>query len=140
MDVLTIPFVEKTGITRTAEGVLELNFNDSILNHVGTIYAGAQFVLAEAASGDMLLRLFPELVGKAVPLLRGSQIKYRKPANRTISAHSSVAEDAVSRFKEQYARKGRSTISNDVEIRDVVEDVVTSTGTFNWFVQQVDGD
>lgn len=138
MDVLTIPFVEKVGITRTGEGVLELGFDDSIRNHIETIHAGAQFALAETASGDMLLSLFPDLIGEASPLLRDSQIKFKKPAKQTISAYSSVTESAVARFQEQFARKGRSTIIIDVEIRDVAN-IVTSTGTFNWFVQRVNG-
>lgn len=137
MDVLTIPFVEKVGITRSSDGILELSFDDSISNHIETIHAGAQFVLAETASGDMLLRLFPELIGKAAPLLRDSQIKFKKPAKQTISAYCSVTENAVSKFQEQFARKGRSTILIDVEIRDA-GDIVTATGTYNWFVQRIE--
>ncbi len=137
MDVLDIPFVKRIGINRLSDGTLELSFNHSVHNHIATIHAGAQYALAETASGDMLQRLLPELVGKVVPVLRDSQIKFRKPASQTISAHSSVSEEAVQKFNEQFKRKGRSSIAIEVEIRDAAG-VVTSTGKFTWFVQHME--
>jgi acyl-coenzyme A thioesterase PaaI-like protein len=137
MDVTTIPFVEKVGVIISSKGVLELPFNESIQNHLQTIHAGAQFALAETASGEILQRIFPELVGKVVPVLRETQIKYKKPAIKTISAHPTVSDEAISKFKEQFARKGRSSISVNVEIKDS-ENVVTCIGIFKWFVQSIE--
>ena len=137
MDVTEIPFVEKIGIIRSTKGVLELPFNQTIQNHLQTIHASAQFALAETASGEILQTLFPELVGKVVPVLRSSEIKFRKPAIKTISAHPTVSDEAISKFREQFGKKGRSSISVDVQVKDV-EDQVTCTGTFKWFVQLIE--
>jgi acyl-coenzyme A thioesterase PaaI-like protein len=137
MDVTTIPFVEKVGIIRSTQGLLELPFNESIQNHLQTIHASAQFALTETTSGEILQRIFPELVGKVVPVLRETNIKYKKPAIKTISANPTVSDDAVSKFKEQFTRKGRSTISVNVEIKDS-EDVVTCVSMFKWFVQSIE--
>lgn len=136
MDVTKIPFVEKVGIVRQSDGGLELPFNESVHNHLQTIHASAQFALAETASGEVLQTLFPELVGKVVPVLRDSNIKFKKPAQKTISAHPSVTDDSLTKFKDQFARKGRSSISVSVEVKDH-EGVITSVGVFNWFVQSV---
>ena len=136
MDILDIPFVEKIGISRSDNGTLGLDFSRSVLNHIATIHAGAQYSLAETASGGRLQELFPELVGKAAPVLRDAQIKFKKPATQNISAFSSVTDDAVQKFKEQYRRKGRSSIAINVEIRDT-SGIVTATGVFNWFVQSM---
>ena len=136
MDVTKIPFVEKVGVTKATSGRLELPFNESIHNHLQTIHASAQFALAETASGEILATSFPELVGKVIPVLRDSQIKFRKPANSTISANSSIAEESIVKFKEQLSKKGRALISVNVEIQDQ-KGVVTSIGVFNWFVQSV---
>jgi len=125
------------GIVRSAEGSLELPFSHSVQNHVQTLHASAQFTLAETASGEILQISFPELVGKAVPVLRDSQIRFRKPAAKAITAHPVVSDEAISRFKERFAKKGRSSISVTVEIRDS-EDTVTCVGTFNWFVQSIE--
>ncbi|MHC4537412.1 MAG: YiiD C-terminal domain-containing protein [Planctomycetota bacterium] len=137
MDVTTIPFVEKVGIVRSSQGLLELPFNETMQNHLQTIHAGAQYALAETASGEILQRIFPELVGKVVPVLRETQIKYKKPAIKTISAHPTVSDEAVSKFKEQFKRKGRSLISVNVEIKDS-ENVVTCVGIFKWFIQSIE--
>ena len=136
MDVTKIPFVEKVGVIRSSKGILELPFNDTIRNHLHTIHAGAQFALAETASGEILQTIFPELVGKVVPVLRDSQIKYKKPATKTISAHPAVSDKAVSKFREQFKKKGRSSISVNVEIKDS-ENVVTCVCIFKWFVQSI---
>ena len=134
MDVITIPFVEKVGIIRSSQGLLELPFDESIQNHLQTVHASAQFAIAETASGEILQRIFPELVGKVVPVLRETEIKYKKPAIKTISAHPTVSDEAVSKFKEQLTRKGRSSISVNVEIKDS-ENVVTCVGIFKWFTK-----
>lgn len=136
MDVTKIPFVEKVGIVRTGNGLLELPFSAATQNHLNTFFASAQFTLAETASGDMLQSLFPELVGRVVPVLRDSSVKFRKPAISAITAHATVSDDAASRFMEQLSRKGRSSIPVEVELKDA-EGVVTCTGTFNWFVQSL---
>lgn len=137
MDVTEIPFVKKIGIAKKDDGGLELSFDDSVYNHLQTIAASAQFALAETASGEELQLLFPELVGKVVPVLRDSQIKFKKPASKTVAAYPSVADEAIVKFREQFEKKGRSSIYVNVEVRDV-DNVVTCTGAFNWFVQSID--
>ena len=136
MDVTKVPFVEKIGIVRGADDILRLPYNESMQNHLQTIHAGAQFVLAETASGEALQKLFPELVGKVIPVLRDSNIKYKKSAIKSITAHPAITDDAVVKFKEQFEKKGRASISVDVEIKDQ-DDFVTSAGIFNWFVQSI---
>ena len=136
MDVVKIPFVEKVGIERQPGGDLGLDFDETVHNHLQTIHASAQFALAETASGEALQTLFPELVGKVVPVMRDSNIKYKKPAKKSITAHPSIAEEVITKFKQQLDKKGRASISVVVEIKDQ-DNVVTSTGTFNWFVQSM---
>jgi len=136
MDVTKIPFVEKVGIVQQSDGGLSLPLNKSVQNHLQTIHASAQFALAETSSGEILQRLFPELVGKVVPILRDSEIKFKKPAHKTIFAYSSVTDEALSKFKQQLSKKGRSSISVSVEVRDQ-EGIITSVGVFNWFVQSI---
>jgi acyl-coenzyme A thioesterase PaaI-like protein len=137
MDVIEIPFVKKVGIVRSDEGSLELPFNNSVHNHLQTIHASAQFALAETASGEILQTIFPELVGQVIPVLRDSQIKYKKPAIKTISAHPTVSDEAISKFKDQFKKKGRSLISVNVEIKDS-KNVVTCVSIFKWFVQSIE--
>ena len=78
MDVVQIPFVKKVGITQAVNGKLELAFSDDTHNHLATMHASAQFTLAETASGEFLQTLFPELVGKVIPVLRDATVKFKK--------------------------------------------------------------
>ncbi len=136
MDVLDIPFVKKVGIQKNFDGQLELADNTDVQNHLQTIHAGAQFLLAETASGDFLQSVFPDLADKIIPVLRDSQIKFKRPATNIIQAYPKLSDESQSKFLEQFANKGRATISVDVEIKDM-QGTVTCTGTFGWFIQRI---
>jgi len=136
MNATKIPFIEKVGVIRNSAGALELPFNKSIHNHLKTVHASAQFTLAETASGDALQTQFPELVGKVIPVLRDSSIKFKKPAQKSITAHASITDEAIDKFRTQLAKKGRALISVSVAVKDS-EEVVTCVGTFSWFVQSI---
>ena len=128
-----IPFVKYIGM-KEEEGKLSLSLKKSVCNHVETIHAAAQFTLAETESGMHLQSLFPELEQKVIPLLREAQIKYKKPATKKIIAYSFVEEEAVEKFKQQFAKKGRALLQIRVEIRDI-EDVLTCEARYTWYVQ-----
>ena len=74
MQVTGIPFVKLVGI-KDKNSTLFLDFKDDIKNHIETIHASAQFTLAETQSGLHLQKLFPELEGKAIPILRDAQFR-----------------------------------------------------------------
>lgn len=137
MNITAIPFVEKVGITRHSSGLLELPFNSGLHNHLQTIHASAQFALAETASGDFLQTQFPQLVGKVVPVLRDAQVKFKKPAIKTIRAATSVSNDTLQAFNDRFSQKDRASIVIDVEIKDA-DDTVTCVASFNWFIQRID--
>ncbi len=128
-----IPFVSHVGI-KDKNNELSLDFKENVLNHIKTIHASAQFTLAETQSGIYLQKLFPELEGKVLPVLRDAQIKYKKPAQEKIIAIASTDGEAVEKFKQQFERKGRGSLQIEVEVKDM-NGVLTSQGTFTWFVQ-----
>ncbi len=140
MDVTQIPFNKFIAISHSsaAECALELAFTDRIRNHLGTLHASAQFALAEACSGLALQRHFPHLADAVVPVLRKSEVKFKRPAQSTLRARAQV--DAASReaFESQLNRKGRATIVVPVELTDQ-EGTITLTGTYEWYVQKTDG-
>jgi len=130
-----IPFVNHIGI-KDENNKLSLDFNENILNHIKTIHASAQFTLAETQSGLHLQKLFPELEGKVIAVLRDAQIKYKKPAQEKIIAFSSSDEEAIEKFKTQFEKKGRGSLQIHVEVKDI-NDVLTSQATFTWFFQAI---
>ncbi len=139
MDITRIPFVAKTGVVKNAQGELSLRANADTHNHLQTIHAGALFTLAESASGELLFTRFPDLAERVVPLLRDAQVKYRRAAEGSVSAHAMVSADAVDAFREQLAKKGRAAITVAVDVKNS-EGVVTCSASFNWFVQTLAAD
>ena len=137
MNVIEIPFVKKVGITKTKNNELELAFREDTHNHLETMHASAQFTLAETASGEFLQSLFPELVGKVIPVLRDATVKFKKPAVRNIIAYPSISDESREKFDTQFAKKGRASMSVQVDIKDS-ENTVTCITTCNWFVQKIE--
>lgn len=137
MKVIEIPFVKKVGIEKDQAGHLTLGFDESIQNHLQTFHASALFTLAESASGVVLQDCFPDLVGRVIPVMRDAQIRYKKPAVKSITAFPTLSEESISKFREQLDRKKRSTITVEVTVKDS-DDVIVCVGSFNWFVQIID--
>ena len=135
MKALDIPFVKYIGIQEN-ENELSLDFSQNVLNHIKTIHACAQFTLAETQSGLHLQSLFPELEGKVIPLLRGAEVKYKKPALEKIVAYARCRDEAIEKFTLQFEKKGRASIEISVEVKDI-NDVLTSEASFTWFVQKL---
>ncbi|WP_333803912.1 YiiD C-terminal domain-containing protein [Sulfurospirillum sp.] len=137
MNILEIPFVHKVGLTRTHEGNLTLQMDQSNENHLQTVHASAQFTLAETISGEAMQLAFPHLVGKVIPILRESHIKFKKPATGNIYGLAHIDGEAKVKFEEQLTKKGRAILSIEVEIKDNNE-TTTCIGQFDWFIQKIE--
>ncbi len=127
--------LELIGIKKDLTTPLSLKLSENSQNHIGTMHAGAQFILAETASGVYLSRLFPELQDKIIPLLRNSCIKYKKTAIGTITTHPSLSDEKQERFINQFSKKSRGTIEVEVILKNEEEETV-SIGSFIWFIQK----
>ena len=136
MQITDVPFVAQVGIYRDMEGRLMLSTTQEVTNHLGTLHAGAQYLLAETASGDYLQQAFPELATRVVPVLRSSAIKFKRQAEGAIVAFPDMSDEERTRFLSQFSRKGRATVTVSVEVRDTGGHL-TSQGTYEWFVQQL---
>ena len=112
-----------------------LTLSENNQNHIGTMHAGAQFILAETTSGFYLSKLFPELKNKIIPLLRESKIKYKKTAIGTITAYASLESKEKDRFQNQFTKKSRATIEVNITLKNEKHETV-SISSFTWFIQK----
>ena len=128
--------IDLIGIKKDENTLPSLKLSENNKNHISTMHAGAQFILAEMASGVYLTSLFPELKDKIIPLMRNSCIKYKKPAIGTITTHPHLSDEEKERFKSQFSKKSRGTIEVEVTLKNEDNEIV-SIGSFTWFIQKI---
>jgi len=115
--------------------IIEMPESPLHLNHVGTVHASVQFALAEAGSGEFLLRHLGEAQSQVLAVLRTSDVKFRKPAHGTLRATARLADGVSDSLTTELASRGRALASVLVEIADA-QGVVTMTGQYDWFLQR----
>jgi acyl-coenzyme A thioesterase PaaI-like protein len=135
MNISKIPFAKDIGI-KEGNNQLFLEPESSIENHIGTIHAGALFTLGEMQSGMYLQALFPELSNKVLPLLRGSNVKYKNPATSRVFAIANVENKEQERFERQFQKKGAGLVSVDVKLVDE-DDNLVMISEYNWFIRKI---
>ena len=141
MDIRDLPFNRLVGITvarmdvdSRVEEVVSLAPHSEHLNHLGTVHATVVYGLAEAASGHFLLGRFPDLLESYQAVLRGSNVKYRRPAqpDQLCYGVASVTDDSINAFECRLSERERATLAIDVRVRQ--SHVELLSGTFTWFV------
>ena len=131
MEVQNLPFNRTLGLNADGDRVY-LSPVDQHLNHVGTVHATVIFGVAEAASGNLLVRQFPELLDTYGALLRESTTKFRRPAtpDSEISA-TATYDDETNSFLETLESRGRATI--DITVSVTQNGAELFVGVFKWF-------
>jgi acyl-coenzyme A thioesterase PaaI-like protein len=134
--VIELPFNKFLGIHLGSETthLLQLPSGRQYLNHLGTVHAAVQLALAEASSGEFLLRHFGS-ADDLFPLVRRVEAKFRKLANGSIASTASAMPEDLARLDAELSSKGRSMISIMVEIYDE-SGAHTLSATFEWFIQR----
>lgn len=137
--VTELPFNRHVGLRSGNDPahVLILPAGEQFLNHLGTVHASALLALAEASSGEFLLRQFGQEM-KVVPVVRRLEAKFRKPAHGEVHSVVGVAEGALAQMEADLAGRGRALLSVAVELHDEAGAHVLSASV-EWFVQRVGG-
>lgn len=140
MNTIEIPFNKFIGIRRLEDkesGLLELQTDDNMKNHLGTVHASAQFALAEACSGEYLLNKFKEYSGDIVPVVRKTETKYKNPAEGNIYAKARIDHEIENTVIEKLEKKGRVVIPVKVEVLSSENNKITMTAKIDWFIQKI---
>lgn len=135
--VTELPFNSFLGIETASEPtqLLRLPAGAQYLNHVGTVHASAQLALAEATSGEFLLRALGSTSG-VVPVVRRLESKFRKPANGAITSTVSTPPETLEQLRADLVAKGRTIISVAVELHDE-SGAHTLSATVEWFITRI---
>jgi acyl-coenzyme A thioesterase PaaI-like protein len=137
--VIELPFNQFIGLQPSpdANALLQVPAGAHYLNHLGTVHASAQLALAEATSGEFLLKQLGSIEG-IVPVVRRLEARFRKPANGVVAANASVEDEALSRLIEELKAKGRALITVKIELHDE-SGAHTLSASVEWFVTRVAG-
>lgn len=135
--VLDLPFNRFLGLESAHDGVhvLRLSAGSQYLNHLGTVHASALLALAEASSGEFLLRHFGSADG-LIPVVRRVESKFRKPANGSIQSQVHADTESLAQLDTDLRTKGRASVSLAVELHDESGTHVLSANV-EWFVQKL---
>ena len=122
------PFVERTGFevlevrpgSCRARMPLEPN-----VNHVGTMYAGALYTLAELPGGVVALATFDPQ--RFYPIVREMHVDFRAPARTDAYVAVSLGDDETARIRRDVEADGRANWSWTCEVTDADGTVVTVT-------------
>ena len=127
-----VAFVERMGLEmlESKKGYVKLKAplggNE---NHVGIMYAGALFTLAEVPGGSLFYTSFDPT--KYYPIVKDMYIRFRRPAATDVTIEMKMAEDEVDRIQAEADENGKADFILEGEIKDETGEVVAlSKGTY----------
>ncbi len=127
-----IPFVERMGLRALdlRRGYVKLTAPyEGNENHIGTLYAGALFTLAEIPGGALFLTSFD--TDRFFPVVKEMTLRFLKPAITEVTVEVSLKDDEIARIQTEADQTGKAEFSLEGEIRDARGNVVaTSRGVY----------
>lgn len=98
-------------------------------NHVGIMYAGALFTLAEVPGGSIFYSLFDG--SKYYPVVKDMYIRFRRPATTDVTIEMTMTEDEAKQIAAEADKNGKADFILEGEMKDASGEVVAlSKGTY----------
>jgi len=135
--VTELPFNRFLGLESASDPshLLRLPAGPQYLNHLGTVHASAQLALAEASSGEFLLRSLGPDSG-VIPVVRRLESKFRKPAHGALTSTVTTPPAALDQLRADLTAKNRAIVSVAVELHDE-SGSHTLSATVEWFITKL---
>lgn len=86
------------------------------INHIGTIYGGSLFILAEFSGGVIYYVSFDHT--KFYPIVKDVFIKYRRPAAGDVSLEVELSPQQVDEIQKSAEANGKQDWTMDLEVKD----------------------
>ncbi|MGH8461566.1 MAG: PaaI family thioesterase [Stenotrophobium sp.] len=114
-----IGFVARSGlrVVEIERGQVKclMPFKDNI-NHIGTMYAGALFTLAEIPGGALFLSSFD--TARYYPVVKELNLRFLKPAKGDVTVDLALSEDRITALQAQADTEGKAEFVLDAELKD----------------------
>lgn len=122
-----IPFVARSElkILEAKPGYTKLTMPFSAnKNHVGSMYAGAQFTLAEITGGIIFMSTFDP--SRFYPLVKEVTIRYKAPMQSDAFVEAHFSADEINRIQTELDSKGKSDFPLDMQLTNAQGEVVAT--------------
>jgi acyl-coenzyme A thioesterase PaaI-like protein len=136
MNIAEIPFNRLVGLQREPEGgefSVSLPAGPQYYNHLGIVHAAAQLAVAEAASGEWMLRHFGSRAAEVIAVVRRLETKFKQPGRGKILGKATVSEEQRAQLERDLATKRALSFTLRVDVHDE-SGAHTLTGTVEWFI------
>lgn len=135
MHVLSLAYTKRLGIKpSTIPGyLLELPASPNVLNHLQTVHASASYSLAEISSGYFLRSNFADIADQTIPILRGSQVKYKKSGKGSLFSVVRLNGTNVKEIRASLETKRKALFFIQVKVYNDEKELVM-LGDYEWFV------
>ena len=114
-----VPLIEKTGVKivelRDRFARIVMPFEPTI-NHIGIMYGGSLFILAEFSGGVIYYVSFDTT--KFYPIVKEVSIRYRRPATTDVTLEVSLEPGEVEMIQQAAQKEGKKDWTMDLELKD----------------------
>lgn len=86
-------------------------------NHIGTMYAGALFTVAEIPGGALFLTSFD--TARFFPVVKSLNLKFVKPAKSDVRVTALLSAAEIDRIEQEASTAGKSEFTLSLELKDV---------------------
>ena len=94
-------------------------------NHIGSMYAGALFTLAEIPGGALFLTSFD--AQRFYPIIKEMNLRFRRPATGDIRVEARLDADEVLRLQKQVTEQGKAEYVLQLQLTDDSGEVVAES-------------
>ena len=91
-------------------------------NHIGSMYAGALFTLAEIPGGALFLTSFD--VSKFYPIVKEMNLRFRRPATGDIVVEARLGAEEIERLQSEAQTNGKAEYVLELQLTDGSGEVV----------------
>ena len=122
------PFVERAGLEllhfERGRVVVRIPFEPNI-NHVGMVYAGALFTVAEMPGGALFSGAFD--TKRFYPIVGEMSVRFLRPATTAVTVDARMSDDEIDRVAAELEEHGKAKYVLEQEVRDGSGTLVATT-------------
>ena len=94
-------------------------------NHIGSMYAGALFTLAEIPGGALFLTSFD--AQRFYPIIKEMNLRFRRPATGDIRVEARLSAEEIQQLQKQATEQGKAEYVLQLQLTDESGEVVVES-------------